>query len=191
MKSGANNLTVLLKDAMRGNDSALEKVWPVVYEEIHRLAQRYMRKEKAGNTLQPTALVNEAFIRLSEGKKIDWQDRHHFFAIAARVMRRVIIDHANAKNADKRGAGNVRITFDEELHWAETDSTHLLEIDKAMEKLAKVDPRLAQVVELRYFGGMNVEEAAQVLNISAATVKRDWAMAKIWLYRELSEKEKP
>lgn len=166
----------------------MEQLLPAVYKELRRLAESYMRREYPGHTLQPTALVHEAYFKLIDQNSVKWQNRAHFFGVAAQLMRRILIDHARAKQAAKRGGSQAKVSFDEGLHWAETDeqSADLLALDAAMEKLAKIDERQAKVVELRYFGGLSVEETAEALQTSPATVKRDWAVAKAWLYRELS-----
>ena len=190
MSAAEKKITELLKDYEGGSQEALEKLYPQVYEHLHRLAVKYMNRERQGHTLQPTALVNEAFIRLVEGQGVDWQNRTHFFAIAARVMRRILTDHAKAKKAAKRGGNDIRVSFDEKFHWATKDSPDLIELNDALERLETINERQAKVVELRYYGGLSVEEVAEFLNASPATVKRDWASAKMWLYRELQAKDK-
>lgn len=189
MPKNASNITELLVSYSRGNDKALEELLPHIYAHLRKLAHIYMSKENPAHTLQPTAVVHEAFIRLVEGKSVDWQNRTHFFAVAATVMRRIIVDYARAKKAGKRGGGAIRISFDEKIHVAGAECPDPLVLDEALEKLSKVDERLSRVVELRYFGGLNVSETALALNISVATVKRDWATAKLWLYRELNHQK--
>lgn len=184
------NITVLLKDYAKGNGQAAEALWPMVYEELHRLAKSYMSRERNARTLQPTALVNEAFVRLAGGKKVDWQNREHFFAVAATVMRRVLLDYSRGKRAEKRGSGGILIEFDEKLHTGAPSGTDLFALDEALTQLEVVDPRLARVVELRYFAGLSLEEISELLNVSLSTIKRDWNAAKLWLYRELSETQK-
>jgi RNA polymerase sigma-70 factor, ECF subfamily len=183
------DLTMLLKEFGRGNSEALEKIYPQVYDHLHRLALRFMSREKSGHTLQPTALVHEAFLKLVEGKQVEWQDRTHFFAIAARMMRRILTDHAKAKLAEKRGGGGIKIAYEENLHAVskEEPGEDLLALDEALEKLKLMNERQAQVVELRYFGGLSLEETAACLQISLATIKRDWTSAKLWLFRELDK----
>ena len=181
-------ITKLLKDATDGDNQALEQLYPQVYENLHRLAAKYMNRERKGHTLQATALVNEAFIRLADGQDVDWQSRNHFYAVAATVMRRILTDHAKAKHAAKRGGKDIRVSFDEKFHTSNRTEPGILELDDALNRLKEINERQARVVELRYFGGLNIEETAEVLQSSPATVKRDWATAKMWLYRELDKK---
>lgn len=188
MSKNAKNITVLLKDFSQGKAEAAQDLLPLVYDELHRLARIYMSSERNAKTMQPTALVNEAFLRLVQGKQVDWNDRKHFFAISANTMRRVLLDYARAKKAAKRGAGGVVVAFDEAIHSGGQD-TDLQALDEALTRLEKIDPRLSQVVELRYFSGLSLEEIAAIQEVSLSTVKRDWNAAKLWLYRELSEKE--
>jgi RNA polymerase sigma-70 factor, ECF subfamily len=159
---------------------------PLVYEELHRAARRYMSLENSGNTLQTTALINEVYLRLVDFPEITWQGRAHFFAVCAKLMRRILIDMARSRRAQKRGGGAEDIEFDETLFAPEEISSELLALDEAMKRLALVDERKSQVVELRFFGGLSVEESAEVLKVSRETVKRDWRLAKVWLFRELS-----
>jgi len=184
-------LTVLLKELGKGDSKALDKLYPQVYDHLHRLAVRFMSRERQGHTLQPTALVHESFLKLVEGKAVDYQDRTHFFAVAARMMRRILTDHAKAKRADKRGGGGIKITFEENLHAApdESQADDVLALDEALEKLKAENERQALVVELRYFGGLSIEETADCLNASPATIKRDWNSAKLWLFRELKKSQ--
>jgi len=183
------NITQILKRYSQGEQDALETLLPAIYSELRRLAQSYMRKEAAGHTLQPTALVHEAYFRLIDQKEVQWQNRAHFFGIAAQLMRRILIDHARARKAEKRGGSHTEVSFDENFHGADSPEApaDLLAIDAALEKLTVLNQRQAKVVELRYFGGLSVEEIAVALDTSPATVKRDWVVAKAWLYRELSE----
>lgn len=187
MTKTARNITALLVEYKKGDKKALEALLPQVYDHLHRLAVGYMRRENARHTLQPTALVHEAFLRLVEGAEVDWQNRTHFFAVAASLMRRILVDHAKAKKAAKRGGGGVHIAFDEKIHWRADDEPDVLVLDRALKRLSKVDPRQGQVVEMRYFGGLSIEETAEALDASPATIKRDWAAAKLWLYRELNK----
>jgi RNA polymerase sigma factor (TIGR02999 family) len=181
----SKDITQLLVEYGKGNEEALESLLPQVYQHLHRLAVKYMRRENPNHTLQPTALVNEAFLRLTNGQAVSWQNRAHFFAVSANLMRRILTDHAKAKRAQKRGGKEVRVSFDEKIHWATDDGPDLIALNDALERLSALDERQARVVELRYFGGLSIEETAEVLQSSPATVKRDWAMAKLWLYREM------
>ena len=174
--------------AWRGGDkSALDKLMPLVYNELRRLAHRYMTKEKAGHTLQTTALVNEAYLRLVELKHIEWQDRAHFFAISANVMRRILVDFARSRGYQKRGRDVKTISLDESLLVSPEPEAELIRIDEALSALAGFDARKARVVELRFFGGMTEDEAAEVLHVSRETVKRDWRLARNWLLCELTD----
>jgi RNA polymerase sigma factor (TIGR02999 family) len=187
------DITGLLKAWSRGDRGALDKLTPLVYDQLRRLAGRYVRKEPAGHPLQATALVHEAFVRLVNVGEVDWQDRVHFFAVSARIMRRILVDSARARLSAKRGGGMVRdehstaINFDA-LPAAETErAAELCALDDALESLAQLDARRAQVVELRFFGGLSVEETAAALRVSPQTVMRDWKVARAWLMRELSD----
>jgi RNA polymerase sigma factor (TIGR02999 family) len=178
-----HDITTLLV-AWRGGDAhALDRLAPLVYDELRRMARRHLRGERPGHTLQPTALVNEAFIRLIDVKRVDWNDRVHFFAMAARVMRRVLVDAARARRARKRAGGAVQVTLDETMLVGDRDRS-LVALDDALQALERTEPRLSQVVELRFFGGLTVQETATVLDVSSDTVSRDWAAAKKWLVRE-------
>jgi RNA polymerase sigma factor (TIGR02999 family) len=179
-------VTQLLRAWSEGDEGALDQLVPLVEMELRRLARVYMRRERRHHTLQATALVNEAFIRFTDARNVRWQDRAHFLGIAARLMRRVLVDHARSRGYRKRGGGAVRVSLEEALLVATEPATDLVALDRAMRAFALVDPRKAQVVELRFFGGLSVEEAAEVLHVSAETVKRDWRIAKLWLVRELS-----
>jgi RNA polymerase sigma-70 factor, ECF subfamily len=176
-------VSTLLHAWSEGDQRALKKLMPIVYEELHRLARRYMRGERPGHSLQTTALVNEAYTRLVDYKRMQWQDRAHFFAVSAQVMRRILVEHARRHNL-KRGAGVRHVSLDEASMVG--DATDFVALDDAMNALAKLDPRKVQVVEMRFFGGLSVEETAEVLKISTVTVKRDWRAARTWLYRELT-----
>jgi RNA polymerase sigma-70 factor, ECF subfamily len=175
----------LLRAWSRGDTSALERLTPIVYDELHRLARRYMRGERPGHSLQTTALVNEAYMRLVDYTRMQWQDRAHFFAVSAQVMRRILVEHARRHNL-KRGGGVAHVSLEEAALVGGTRPADLVALDDAMNALAQFDPRKAQVVEMRFFGGLNVEETADVLKISPTTVMRDWSMARTWLYRELN-----
>lgn len=181
-------VTQLLFRYGRGEPQALEKLLPLVYQELRQLAKSYMRRENSAHTLQPTALVHEAFFKLIDQKETDWQNRAHFFGVAAQLMRRILIDHARSRQAAKRGGAGPKLSFDEAIHWeaAEEGAPDLLALDLALQRLANLDERQSKVVELRYFGGLSIEEVAEVLKTSPATVKRDWTLAKAWLQRELS-----
>jgi len=188
MPDAPGEVTRLLMGLRKGDLSAQEQLIPLVYKELRALAGRYMRHERPGHTLQPTALVHEAYIRLTGIHDINWQNRAHFFAVAAQLMRRILIDRARAQQAHKRGGDYAGITLDEALVAAPADSERLLALDEALNRLAKLDPRQARIVELRFFAGLTEEETAQVLEVSPRTVKRDWRVAKAWLYRQLEGK---
>lgn len=177
-----------LADWANHDPTARDRVMPIVYEELRRLARHYMRGERAGHTLQTTALVNEMYLRLAGLDKLQWRDRAHFFAMAATLMRRVLVDYARQRGRDKRGAG-ISFTAPDENAAAPQPEVDVVALDAALERLATVDPQQARVVELRFFAGMSVEETAAVLGISAATVKREWATAKLWLYNEFGADE--
>ena len=179
-------VTGLLLAWSEGDQAALEKLMPLVYAELHRLAKRYMGGEHAGHTLQTSALVNEAYLRLIDAHGVRWQNRAHFFAVSAQIMRRILVDFARAKQNLKRGGGARQVTLDEGLVITPESGADLLALDEALDRLAVLSPRQAQVVELRYFGGLNEDEAAEVLKVSPRTVRHDWALARAWLYRELS-----
>ena len=178
---------MLLRAWSDGDEAALEKLLPLVEAELRRLARIYMARERRGHTLQTTALVNEAFVRLIDAKGLRWQDRSHFLGISARLMRRVLVDHARARGYQKRGGGAQRVTFTDALVIAPDVAPRLIDLDRALEALAAVDARKARVVELRFFGGLSVEETAEVLHVSNDTIKRDWRLAKLWLLRKLDE----
>ena len=184
MRALAVEITGLLRAWEAGDREALNRLMPVVYEELRRAARNYMRHERAGHTLQSTALVNEVYLRLIDINSVRWQDRAHFFAVAASLMRRILLDAARARLAGKRGGGDLRITLHEDLV-ASSEASDLIAIDHAMEALSKIDPRKARVVEMRFFGGLSVDEMAQVLKISPQSVKRDWKLARAWLLKEL------
>jgi RNA polymerase sigma factor (TIGR02999 family) len=183
-KSGVN-VTALLLAWSAGDQTALDRLTPVVHQELRRIARRYMLRERHGHTLQPTALVNEAFLRLVDVHGIQWQDRAHFFALAAQMMRRILVNYALARGTGKRGGAGHRVTLDEAMIVSPERDSQLVELDGALQSLAKVDARKAQVVELRFFAGLSVEETATVLNVSPQTVLRDWKLSKTWLAREL------
>ena len=177
-------ISKLLRAWSDGDQTALNGLTPIVYDELRRLAHYYMERERPGNTLQTTALVNEAYMRLVDYKRMQWQDRAHFFAVAAQVMRRILVDHARTHNI-KRGAGVQHIALDEVAVVSVDRTADLVALDDAMNALARFDPRKVQIIEMRFFGGLSVDETAEVLKVSPATVRRDWSIAKLWLYREL------
>jgi RNA polymerase sigma-70 factor (ECF subfamily) len=181
-----HEVTRLLLDWSNGNQAALDRLMRLVDRELHRLAHHYMRRENAGHTLQTTALVNEAYLKLIDQRHVHWKNRAHFFALSAQLMRRILVDHARSRQYAKRGGGAHRITFDEALVVSGPRSIDLVALDEALNKLASIDPRKANVVELRFFGGMSVEETAEAVGISAVTVMREWSMAKAWLFNALN-----
>jgi RNA polymerase sigma factor (TIGR02999 family) len=185
------NVTALLGDWSRGDRTALNQLLPLVYSELRRVAARQLRRERAGHTLQPTALVHEVYIRLVDQRQVDWQNRAHFFGVAANVMRRILVDHARRHGAIKRGDGLPTVSIDEARNVAASDGMPVLALDQALDRLEKVDAELARIVELRAFGGLTIEEAAHVLSVSPSTAKRDWRTAKAWLTRELGDELRP
>jgi RNA polymerase sigma-70 factor (ECF subfamily) len=183
-----DQITNLLLAWERGDESALERLMPLVMEELRRIASYYMRKERVGHTLQTTALVNEAYVRLVEQKRVQWRNRSHFFAIAATCMRRVLCDSAKSRARDKRGGGAEHVALSDAQPIAEERAAELVELDEALERLAEQDRRKGSVVEMRYFGGYSVKEIAEFLEVSETTVAREWSMARAWLRRELCAK---
>lgn len=181
-----HEITELLAEWRDGNQSALDELYPLVYDELHRLARRYMSRERKGHTLQTTALIHEAYVRLVDQRNVQWANRSHFFAISAQIMRRILIDHARRHAYAKRGGGARQVSLEEAATIVPDHSEELLRLDEALKSLAEMDPRRSQVVELRYFGGLNNEEIAGVLHISENTVTRDWNMARAWLYQQLT-----
>lgn len=184
-----DEVTGLLLAWSQGDEAALQRLVPKVYEELRRLAHHYMSQERTGHTLQTTALVHEAYQRLIDTPHVGWNDRTHFFAVCAQLMRRILVDHARSRGYLKRGGGTLAISLDEATKLAADPSKDLLAVDAALTALAGVDPRKAQVVELRFFGGLTVEETAAVLKVSCDTVHRDWKLAKVWLLRELEGRQ--
>jgi len=184
--SQPGEVTQLLIDLRAGNRDAEAKLIPLVYTELRRLAGYYLRGERVDHTLQPTALVHEAYIRLTKLHEVDWQNRSHFFATAATVMRRILVDHARAQQADKRQALHNAISLEDALVVSPGRSEELVALDEALDRLAQLDPRQSKIVEMRFFGGLSEEETGSVLGISARTVKRDWRIAKAWLYDQLN-----
>lgn len=184
--SSTEGVTQLLIAWSDGNQSALDKLMPLVYEELRRLAHNYMRREHPGHTLQTTALVNEAYFRLVDQKRVHWRNRSHFFAISAQLMRRILVDHARSHQYVKRGGGAHKVSLDEVAVVAQGQAAQLIALDDALVELAAIDERKSDIVELRFFGGLNVEETAEALKISPRTVMREWSMAKAWLYRTIN-----
>ena len=180
-----HEITELLEQWSGGNQTALDKLYPLVYEELRRLARSYMKREPKGHTLQTTALINEAYVRIVDQKSVHWQNRSHFFAISAQIMRRILVDHARRYLHAKRGGGARRVSLDDAMIVAAERSEEVLMLDEALSNLARMDPRRCQVVELRYFAGLNNQEIASVLHISENTVMRDWNLARAWLYQQL------
>ena len=181
-----HELTQLLIEWSKGDRAALDKLIPLIDEELRRLAHRYMNRERAGHTLQTTALVNEAFVRLVNRKNLHWQNRAHFFGIAAHLMRTILVDHARSHASAKRGGGARKLELDEALVVSQQRASEVIALDEALKQLALLDPQQSCIVELRFFGGLTVEEAAEVLHVSPATIKREWSTAKAWLYHELA-----
>ena len=187
MEPSAHEVTQLLRAWSGGDRSALEKLTPLVYDELHRTAHRYMVRERPGHTLETAALVNEVYLRLVDAHEITWQDRAHFFAVCARLMRRVLTDFARSRKYLKRGGDSPHAILDETLVVSRVPRTDLIALDDALYALAAIDPRKSQVVELRFFGGLSLEETAEVLKVSRETVKRDWRLARVWLAREMRQ----
>jgi len=183
-----HEVSQLLRAWSSGDEAALQTLIPLVYEELHRIARRYMGREREGHTLQTSALVNEAYLRLVDLKNVEWQNRAHFFAVSAQMMRRILVDFARDRRYLKRGGGALQVSLAEAAGMTSQRGTDLVALDDALNSLAEVDKRKSEVVELRFFGGLSVEETAEVLKVSAETVMRDWKLAKVWLLREL---EKP
>ena len=186
---GDEAITETLNGVARGDPGALERLVPIVYQEMRRLAASYLRRERAGHTLQPTALAHETYLRLVGQQHIHWQGRHHFLGVAARTMRGILVDHARRRRAQKRGGGRSRVSLDATMLVAGDLPVAFDDLDRALIDLARLSERQARVVELRYFGGLTIEETGVVLSVSSVTVKRDWAIARAWLYRELSGAE--
>jgi RNA polymerase sigma factor (TIGR02999 family) len=185
----ASRITELLIDWSKGNSDVMEELFPLVERELHHLAKIQMRKLRPGNTLQTTALINETYIRLIDQNRVQWQNRAHFFAIASGMMRRILLNYLRDRNRIKRGGGAVQVTLNEGIMITEAKSDEILALEEALCRLAEIDARKAKVVELRYFGGLSVEETAEVLKVSGVTVMRDWNLAKAWLARELTNEK--
>lgn len=182
----AGEITQLLADIRAGDNGAESRLVSLVYDELHRMAARYMNRERSGHTLQATVLVHEAYMRLVAQEDQNWQNRSHFFSMAAQLMRRILIDHARSRGAQKRGGTKVKLPLEDALVAGEYNCEELIEVDDALNRLSRRDPRLGQIVELRFFAGLTEEEIAEMLGISARTVKRDWKVARLWLHSQLS-----
>jgi len=185
-EESGHQVTQLLQSWSDGNRQALGDLLPLVYDELRRLAASYMRFEAPGHTLQPTALVHEAYMRLINQREVNWKSRAHFFGIAAQMIRRILVDHVRATRAQKRGSGFSALSLDEAMGVSDKKNWEVLALDEALQRLAKLDPQQAKIVELRFFAGLSIEETAAIVGVSPATVKRDWVVAKAWLFRELS-----
>lgn len=185
-ESKTSEITQMLREWSDGKQDALDKLMPLVYDELHRQAARYLRKERQGHTLQTTALIHEAYLKLIDQRNVNWESRTHFFAIAAQAMRRILVDYAKAAHRKKRGGDDIKVPLEEAMLVATKEKgVDLIALDEALNKLARRDEQQARVVELRYFSGLSLEETAEALHVSRATVAGDWSMAKVWLYREL------
>ncbi|HMO79655.1 MAG TPA: sigma-70 family RNA polymerase sigma factor [Pyrinomonadaceae bacterium] len=189
MSDERKDITELLLDWRKGDSLALEQLIPLVHGELRRMARNYMRRQSPGHTLQTTALLNEAFLRLVDSNRVNWQDRNHFYAVSAQLMRRVLVDSARRRNSLKRGGDQVMVTLDDHADVAVERQDDLLALDEAMNRLAELNRRQSQIVEMRYFGGLNEEEIAEILGVSSRTVRRDWNLARAWLFRELRSKD--
>jgi len=187
MTGNKQEISVILRDWSDGNRASADALLTIVYDELRKIAAQYLSKERSGHTLQPTALVHEAYMKLVDISDIKWQDRAHFFAVSANVMRHILVDHARAKRAAKRGGSAQRIEFDDAVSLSNEPNVDLLAIDESLKELAKFDEQQSRIVELRFFGGLTIEETAHVVGISPATVKREWSVAKAWLRRRLQE----
>ena len=191
MSDTREDVTRMLEQIKQGDENAANRLLPLVYDEFRALARHYLAQERADHTLQPTALVHEAYLKLVDQNRVDWQSRGHFFAVAAQIMRRILVDHARTRHREKRGGGRARVMLDDAVALSPQKSEDVLALDEALEKLAQVSPRQAQVVELRFFAGLNVDEVATILNVSKRTVEGDWTFARAWLSRELRDTEQP
>lgn len=192
MASTSGNVTQLLMEWRNGDRQALDALIPIVYDELRAIARRYMNRERSGHTLQTAALINEAYLRLVDKQDVAWQNRTHFFAISARIMRNLLVDHARARQMAKRGGGAVQVSLNEAIAGSEPEMTvDMLALDEALTRLAEFDERKARIVELRFFGGLSADETAEALDLSEITIKREWLKAKAWLFRELGGTEPP
>src|SRR5205807_833776 len=186
-EQNSHEITGMLRAWTGGKREALDELLPLVYKELHRQAARFLRRERQGHTLQPTALINEAYLKLIDQREVNWENRTHFFAIAAQAMRRILVDHARTRHRDKRGGDEAKVSLDEAMIVvADENNVDLIALDEALTRLEKKDKQQTRIVELRYFSGLSLEETAEALNISRTTAARDWAMAKAWLHRELT-----
>jgi RNA polymerase sigma factor (TIGR02999 family) len=185
--SSSNEVTQLLLAWSDGNQAALDQIIPLVHGELHQLARRYMQRERVGHTLQTPALINEAYLRLVDWKNVHWQNRAHFFGVAAQLMRRILVDFARSRRYTKRGGKAVQVSLEEAATLSDERGRDLIALDDALKSLVRLDPRKAQIVELRFFGGLSVEETAEVMKVSPRTVMREWNLARAWLYRELRQ----
>jgi RNA polymerase sigma factor (TIGR02999 family) len=188
MTASLKDVTQLLVHWGKGDKQALDRLMPLVYDELHRMASRYLRRERQEHTLQATALINEAYLRIVDQNRVNWQNRAHFFGVAAQMMRRILVDHARSHLYAKRGGGAQKLTLDEAIATPQERDLDLVALDDALTTLAEIDPQQSRIIELRFFGGLTIEDTAEVLSISPATVKRDWNMAKAWLYGEISNR---
>ena len=184
--SASHDITRLLQSWSEGDEQALEQLTPILYRELHRMAHRYMRQERPGHTLQTTALINETYLRLMNWKNVRWQNRAQFFGVSARLMRKILVDFARSRNYAKRGAGACVITLEEFPDVSRNRARDILALDEALQRFAAIDPRKSRIVELRFFGGLTLEETAEVLNVSSRTIRREWELAKVWLSREMN-----
>jgi len=189
MRATPKTITQLLLEWGKGDTRALDELMPLVYEELHRIARHYMAGERPGHTLQTTALIHETYLRLTNQDPIAWQNRAHFFAVAAQAMRRILVDHARSRDAAKRGGGVPKVAIEETALVTQKQARELVALDDALRDLTTIDPRKSQVVGLRYFGGMSVEETAEILGVSSVTVMRDWSTAKAWLLRAIRQRQ--
>jgi len=187
MHDPQGEVTRLLVEVRKGHQDAMEQLLPLVYDELRRLAGGYFRRERSDHTLQPTALVHEAYLKLVDQRSVQWENRGHFLGVAATLMRRILLDYARVHKAEKRGGGGQKVMLDEGMAVTELRAVEMISLDQALTKLAAMDPDQGRIVELRFFGGLSVEETAEVMKISPATVKRHWAFAKAWLYREIEK----
>ncbi len=178
-------VTQLLKEIQSGDKTALDQMLPLVYGELKKLASYQLRRERSNHTLQPTALVHEAYLRLINQREVDWRDRAHFFGLASQMMRRILVNHALANKAEKRGGSEVKLSLDEVINFSSQPGVELAHLDDALNRLEKLDPQQSRIVEMRFFGGLTVEEVAEVMSISSTTVKREWRVAKAWLYEQI------
>lgn len=190
-EKNSHDITQMLRQWGGGNQAALDELLPLVYDELHKQAARYLRRERADHTLQPTALINEAYLKLIDQRQVSWQNRMHFFGIASQMMRRILVDHARTKHREKRGGDDAKVPLEEAMMVAaaaaDEKNIDLIALDEALTRLERKDKQQARIVELRYFSGLSLEETAEALNISRTTAARDWAMAKGWLHRELTK----